>query len=117
MEKGERIEDAKALSAFMGLVAFVVLLVFATGAFAGLISKAANGDWARLTKDPCTNSEIIKHIPEGFRDKFLKGESYITGKHYPNCWVLRPDGAVVMVYEDGEAGIVPVQLFKAETDS
>lgn len=118
MEPEARIEDGKVLSALLGLVAFVVLLTFATGAWAGLISKdPTNGNWARLNKGPCVNKKILAHIPEQYRDRFSVGEAQLEGKLHPLCWVLAPDATVILVYEDGETGKVPVFRFKPETDS
>lgn len=117
METEARVEDGKALSALLGLVAFVVLLTFATGALAGLISKDANGNWARLNKGPCTNKVILGHIPEQYRNRFSVGEAQLDGKLHPLCWVLAPDASVILVYEDGETGKLPAHYFKPESDS
>ena len=117
MEREARIEDGKALSAALGLVAFCVLLTFATGAWAGLISKSANGDWARLDKESCTNAGILKHVPPPYRSKLGSGEAKIEGKVYPLCWVLAPDQSVILVYEDGGVGKVPAHLFRPEVES
>lgn len=118
MEPEARIEDGKTVGALISLVAFVVLLTFATGAWAGFISRdARTGNWARLDKGVCTNEGILKHIPSEYRSKFGPGEAQLEGKKHPLCWVLAPDGSVILVYEDGEIGKVPVHYFKPETDS
>lgn len=118
MEPEARIEDGKALGALISLIAFVVLLTFATGAWAGLISKdPSNGNWARLNKGPCVNKKILANIPEQYRSRFSVGEASISGTLFPLCWVLAPDATVILVYEDGETGKLPVYLFKPETDS
>lgn len=117
MEPEARIEDGKTVGALISLVAFVVLLTFATGAWAGLISKSQNGDWARLNKGACTNEGILKHIPKEYRAQFSTGEASISGTVFPHCWVLAPDMSIILVYEDGETGKVPVSYFKPETES
>lgn len=70
-------------------------------------------DVIRLTDEPCPVS-VIRHIPEGHRGHFRKAHASVNGKNYLACFAARSDGMVALVYEDGDQGLIPIQLFKED---
>lgn len=73
---------------------------------------ATNGkDSIRLTQGACA-PEVLRHIPEGYRGFFRSAPSMLGGKAWVACWAHRTDGTILIVYEDGDQGIVPIGEFR-----
>lgn len=73
-------------------------------------------DSVRLTQGNCPDS-VLAHVPQGSRGYFRKALVIYEGKEYVACFALRPDGLVMLVYSDGDAGLIPVSLFTQEPDA
>jgi hypothetical protein len=79
-----------------------------------LLPSAVMADWVanrggesvRLTERPCTNAAVLKLIDPGNRKHFMAGSAVVDGKPFAACWLQAPYGALV-VYEDGDMGVVP----------
>lgn len=95
-------------------IAFLILMLFATLAHAGLIARHPNGDWVRLSAEPCP-ATVAKLVPEDQRSMFHKALAQVHGKVYTACWTYTPGGAL-LVYDDGDQGMVPGADFKEEPD-
>jgi hypothetical protein len=77
------------------------------------VARARGGDMVRLTQQPCP-AEILAFVPPDFHAHMQAAFAVIDGKQYRACWLLRPDGQVVVQYADGDGGLVPVEHFKPE---
>ena len=77
------------------------------------VARARGGDMVRLTQQACP-SDILVFVPPDFHAHMQAAFAVIDGKQYRACWLLRPDGQVVVQYADGDGGLVPVEHFKPE---
>ena|SRR6478752_759066 len=73
-------------------------------------------DWVRLQQKPCDPS-VLRHIQEGQRGYFRQAWVTFEGKQYRACWAVRQDGMVLLVYPDGDGGLIPAALFREEPDA
>lgn len=77
------------------------------------VAKIDKDNSIRLTEEPCP-VEVIQHIPQGSRGFFQRAYAVLNGKQWAACWATRTDGNVLMVYSDGDQGLVPLGAFKME---
>lgn len=73
---------------------------------------ARNGkDSLRLMQKPC-----VANIPvQGdLKDKLQAASATIDGKSYNACWAPHASGNVIIWFEDGDMGAVPITLFHPE---
>jgi hypothetical protein len=87
-------------------------LLAASPAMADVIARSGE-DSVRLTQNPC---QITEHqaFPTGIPEEFRAASAVVSKKLYVACWALRMDGQVFLIYDDGDAGLVPVSLFKQD---
>ena len=78
------------------------------------VARARGGDMVRLTQQACP-AEILAFVPPDFHAHMQAAFAVIDGKQHRACWLLRPDGQVVVQYADGDGGLVPVEHFKPES--
>jgi hypothetical protein len=103
----------------MRTLLLAMLLAISNVAAANVVMRATdtNGDYIRLFSQPCSNTVILTQTPPQYRERMQVGEASIGGKVYAICWLMRPDAKVGMLYEDGDSGLLPVQVFKPEVNS
>ncbi len=85
-------------------------------ALAGDMVATQDGDSLRLMQQPCPPA-VLRHLPEGTRGYFRKALAMVGGREYVGCFAVRVDGLVLVVYEDGDSGLVPVVRFTMEPDA
>lgn len=85
--------------------------LFAGPAMADMEARNEGGDVLRITREPCPPA-VLKVIPEGHRGVFRLALATVGGTTYRACWALRVDAMVMIVYDDGESGLVPIAMFK-----
>ena len=68
-----------------------------------------------LLRGPCTAPEVLVHVPAQFHAQLQRGESTFDGQPFKACWLARADGYVIVVYEDGGVGQIPITAFVPET--
>lgn len=93
-------------------VGFVVLLAWPRPAHAGERIARKGADEVRLFDSPCLYAGVLQHIQPERRSAFGKATARIDGKGYFACWVRDDQGAVWLVYEDADVGILPWAQFK-----
>lgn len=72
---------------------------------------ATNGkDSVRLYQAPCA-ANVLAHIPPHLHEQFQQASATVDGKEWGACWTLRPDGMVMLVYSDGDGGLIPAMQF------
>lgn len=70
-------------------------------------------DWVRITDKPCVNEQVVARLPTP--EDYLAAHAFFEGKHFEACW--RPMGqAALVIYEDGDQGLVPAGEFKPVMD-
>jgi hypothetical protein len=84
--------------------------LLAAPAFADDFVARSGKDVLRLTQQPCHEKvvQLIEQRPD------LAAFATIDGKTYLGCWALRADGRVLIRYEDGDAGLIPLTDFEPE---
>jgi hypothetical protein len=70
-------------------------------------------DSVRLTQHPCPPA-ILAMIPADLHAKVKAAVATVDGKDYSACWLARP-GGVILQYEDGDQGVVPMRDFRRGT--
>ncbi len=81
-----------------------------------LVATNPAGDSVRLTRDVCPDN-VLKVIPEQHRGGFRKAVAVVGGLQYAACYTVRLDAMVVLVYDDGDGGLLPVGMFRMEPDA
>ena len=82
-------------------------------AFADPAASDGQGNNVILHKDACTNPKVLATIPAEYQSQFRSAEAFLNKSHFDACWMITPDGSgVALVYEDGDVGVVPINLFK-----
>lgn len=94
-----------------------LIVSFAVLAAPSVLRHDDGADFIRLFNVPCANDRVLARTPPQYRDALRAGEGFIGGKMYGMCWLALPDGSVGMVYEDGDAGRLPVQAFRPEVNT
>lgn len=91
----------------------IVAVGFALAAGSALADLVAeNGrDSLRLAQAPCSNEKVLALIREEHRDKFKAAVANVAGQRYAACWADPGEGAYVVIYEDGDLGVVPITAF------
>lgn len=79
--------------------------------FAGDMVARSGKDSLRLTQAPCVAKV---HVPENAKEKLQAAYATIDGKTYPACWAVHSSGNVIVWFEDGDMGAVPITMFKQE---
>jgi hypothetical protein len=92
----------------------LILAALVAAAPAMAVPVARNGsDVVRLLEAPCIES-IARLIKPEVRERYRLARATVEGQEWSACWALRPDGLVVLIYEDGDGGLIPAAQFKDE---
>lgn len=96
----------------------LVLVALSVGvAHADMILRDEAGNSVIVTPRPCTDAEVLKHIPPQFHPHFGQGRAMFQGKPYSACYMPRQDGSVMLVFDDGEMAVVPISAFRPVSES
>jgi hypothetical protein len=95
------------------LLIAAALLCAAGSSFANTMVARQGSDWVRITDAPCTNENVLSRIAPGAHKQFRAATSGISGAPFAACWVPN-GGAALLVYEDGDRGIIPLNEFKED---
>ena len=98
----------------MKRIFLIASLLAVCPAFADDAVARFGADYVRLMRQPCTTAEVLAQIQPEHHDKFQAAVSLVDGKSFRGCWVMLPNGAVFLQYEDADSGLVPRELFKSE---
>jgi hypothetical protein len=60
-----------------------------------------------LTNQACP-AALAALVPPEWREIAQLADATIEGKHYAACYAGRSDGYVVLQYEDGDQGLIPI---------
>ncbi len=88
------------------IVAMALLFIVGHARAADTFYATEGKDKVWLTTEPCADEEILRHVPPQARAKMYRGRGEIGGKPWRLCWVPI-GGRVLMVFPDGEGGILP----------
>jgi len=71
-----------------------------------------------LTDAPCVNEGALSHVQPAHRSAMRAGVVNLGGEIRGACWTLSADGAhVVLVLDDGRAGVFPAEVFVRADDA
>lgn len=94
----------------------VAALVAAGPALADEMVFKSGSTVVRLQDKPCASQRVQMLVKTQDADMLKNmGAGYVVfqGREIPMCWTLRGD-AVLVVDEDGDAGLIPVAEFKRD---
>jgi hypothetical protein len=104
------------LAILFGLFLGLLSLLIAPAAHAAELEAQFGLDRVRIGEAPCTDGAVSAHeTSEAFADMHA-GYADVGGKRYQACWHVLPDGRVRLRYDDGDQGLIPVQLFAPAKD-
>lgn len=107
------------LALFLAIIAPYV--VWAQGPQKRPLVAELNSTTVRLYETPCTVPEILAQIDESYHSKWQRGHAKFSDHERRLCWAVTqtPDGShvVLIADEQGQRGMVPIELFKPETDA
>lgn len=69
----------------------------------------------RLMDAACTEAAVLERIEPAARQHFRSARATVDGKTYRACWGALPV-AVVLVYEDGDQGMLPFSSLQVPVD-
>ncbi|WP_326540615.1 hypothetical protein [Pseudorhodoferax sp.] len=72
-------------------------------------------DSIRFTDAACSNEAVLNRIEPAARALFRTASATLQGQRYTACWSV-VSSAVVLVYEDGDQGLVPMSKLKVPVD-
>ena len=79
--------------------------------FADDMVARSGKDSLRLTQAPCVAKV---HVPDNVKEKLKASVAILNGVTYPACWAPHASGNVIVWFEDGDMGAVPITLFHPE---
>lgn len=89
-----------------------ILLAVATPAQAGERTFRQGADEVRVQDTPCMHPLVLAYASRLVPDtEFQRAYAVIDGQRYEGCWRAVQGGAVHLIYEDGDQGILPEQAF------
>ena len=65
----------------------------------------------RIAGKQCTNKTVLGQLKPEYHAQFKKAEIKANGKTVGGCWTIDANG-VYIIFEDGEQGYVPPEMFK-----
>ncbi len=95
----------------MRAIVFILLLIAFPAQAADMVMRdgAARENVVRLTQQPC-HDVILQAIRDPYKELVRAAYATIDGHSYRACWaVLRGD--VILQYEDGDSGTIPLLDF------
>lgn len=96
------------------LLIFIAALSFWGVVWASDLVARNGNDTVRLTQAAC-HAEILPLLAMVFptaAPNFRAAHAEIDGASFRACWILRPDGKVLLQYEDTDTGLIHVQEFQ-----
>jgi hypothetical protein len=94
-------------------ITVAALLCAALSSFADDLVFRNGKDYIRLQEQPC--SPVVQaHIQPQYLDRFMGAVAVVNGRQYLACWTVLDAARVVVVYEDADNGIVPIEALKPE---
>ena len=110
MDKETRIEDSKVIGAALALVAFCVLLSFATGAWAAPVYRTQVENITITLYDDKKACPHAVNLPR-------KAVWRENNKDIEGCWALNQIGVIMFWFEDKTVASVPAQQFTRVSES
>lgn len=97
---------------FLFIVFAAVLAALVNPAFAGERTFRQGADEVRTFDTPCMHPVVLAYAARLVPDtEFQKAYAVVGGQRYEGCWRAVQGGAVHLIYEDGDQGILPEQAF------
>jgi hypothetical protein len=95
------------------ILLFAAALV-AAPAFADDLVASNGNDSVRLSDVSCQNEQVLKQIEPKYQKEFKAATASLKGQTFAACW--HPLGSsALLLYEDGDQGLIPMTELKQET--
>ncbi len=86
-------------------------VVVAPVAFADDLIARQGEDSVRLTDAPCVSEQVLVRLAPQAHETLRAATAVFQGRNFAACW--RPVGGMaVLIYEDGDQGIIPLEQLK-----
>lgn len=93
------------------LLIFFVAILLALSAFAAdVMSLTIGKSTLTLQSTPC-NPAVQAILQPQYRAKFRNAKETFEGQPIKACWIMNKPDSIVVVYEDGESGTIPLKMF------
>lgn len=93
----------------------LLFLMFAFPAFAAERTARQGDDHLTISDRACVHGETLARIPPDERKHYGMARGRFQGQDFFGCW--RPFGNAVMIqWEDGDTGVVPLSELKPAMD-
>ena len=79
-----------------------------------MVLSTPQGDSIRLFKRACESKTVVDQLKPEYVSKFQAAAMVYNGKSYEACWILTPDGNVVVIDEAGDVTPIPLSMFKVD---
>jgi hypothetical protein len=98
----------------MRSILLIAAALVAAPAFADDLVASNGNDSVRLSDGPCKNEQVLKLLEPKYQDKFKEATAKLNGQTFAACW--HPLGsAALLLYEDGDQGLIPMTELKHQT--
>jgi hypothetical protein len=88
-------------------------LVAAAPAFAQDLVARQGNDSVRLGDKPCSSQLVLGRIQPQQAEDYRQASAVVDGQTFQACWRSMGSAALLM-YEDGDQGLIPLQELKPE---
>lgn len=92
-------------------LAFLCAALVIGPAFADDLVARNGADEIRLADRPCVSAEVLTHLPAPLHSQFRAASALVQGHTFVACWRVQGNAAVLL-YEDGDQGLVPLSSLK-----
>ena len=104
----------------MKRVVLALALALPGAVLATQLTARQGNDRVTITDRPCVNEKVIAvgvslGVPKFVMEASREATAVLNGKTYVACWQLGGD-KVALIFEDGDGGLVSIQLFKPESE-
>ena len=92
-------------------LAFLCAALVMAPAFADDLVARNGADEIRLADRPCVSAQVLTHLPPTLHSQFRAASAVVQGHSFAACWRVQGSSAVLL-YEDGDRGLVPLSSLK-----
>jgi len=97
----------------MKAVFLCAAVLAAAPVFADELVARQGDDSVRLAETPCTSELVLSRLQQNMRGDFKAASATVGGQKFNACWRVMGNAALLL-YEDGDQGLIPLAELKPE---
>jgi hypothetical protein len=101
---------------FMRSILLCAAVLAAAPAFADELVASNGNDSVRLSDAPCQNQQVLGQLEPKYHKEFKAATAQLKGETFNACWHVLGQSALLL-YEDGDQGLIPLAELKHETSA